>query len=584
MGLRADEHAAAVRGEPSLGEHDQMTHAYLPESQPMDSDGNMIKVIAYADELPDYIKVLTLPGGVLAVRPDDQRFVALLDHGNQQVSLVSSPDRHATAARRSLLTRAQQNGYTLINSYEAQTEVLIGLYARRDPRVDVQGGDTANTRFLRELLQAAILKKASDVHIRVRPEAGYIYLRINNDLRRYSSITYEEAQALSNAMYNTMSSDRGKSGSFNANECQDAQIIRDDIEVNGRANRVSLRYSGMPLHPSGWKIVLRILPLGQEFRQNSLQDWGFTDAQVAALSQAIASPVGAILVCGPTGAGKSTSLTAALRMYNEVHSGERQIYTIEDPVEAVLGFADQLPVTRNGPDDKKAFARALRQVLRSDPDCIMIQEMRDEETVELFAHATETGHKTLGTVHATTVFQAIERLVDLKMRRQLLTSPDFINLVFTQRLISVVCPACARAFSDVAPRLSPDFLDRLSQVVKPEEHQGLRFRGPGCNACNGTGKAGRTAIVEMLVPHPELMLALSREDLIYAERLWRAGGAQDRHGVNGISYRDHAIDKIRAGIACPVSVEKEIGWLTEGTTRQEAANWINRHSKPGSMP
>ena len=578
-GAIAEDHHAVAAVESDSTEHGEMTHAYLPQGDDANRPG--IKTIQFPDELPDYIAVISAPGQPLEVRAEDQRHAALISHGQNVCSIIYAPDKIADSARRSLELRAQQNGYEVRERFQATVEVIVSIYTRRDPKIDVTGGDTAVARYLTTLLQEAIgmgTSGASDIHIRVRQEAGYIYLRVDNDLRRYSSLSYEDARKLSNAMYNSFAAEKGKKAAFNANECQDAQIVRDDILVNGRPTRVSMRYSGMPLHPNGWKIVLRILPINQNFRSNSLEAWGFSPNQVQAIMQAIARPIGATLACGPTGAGKSTTQATALRMYNEFHAGERQIYTIEDPVEAVLPFADQLPVTRTGPEDKQAFARALSQVLRSDPDCIMVQELRDSQTVELFAHATETGHKTLGTVHATTPFQAIERLVDLGLRRQLLTSPEFVNLIFTQRLISLVCPHCSRGYTDVMQQLSTDFIERLAKVVPPEEHQRIRFRGPGCAQCAGSGKAGRTAVVEMMVPHPDLMLALAREDLILAERLWRSGEAQDPHGVNGMTYRDHAIQKIRDGIACPVTVEKEIGWLTDGTSRDEARDWMQRHA------
>ena len=253
---------------------------------------------------------------------------------------------------------------------------------------------------------------------------------------------------------------------------QDGRIKQ---HVEGR--EVDLRVSTLPTH-LGEKIVLRVLGAGDI---PALDRLGLAPPEIARLDAALRQPQGLILVTGPTGAGKSTTLYSMLARR---HTPEVNVVTIEDPIEYRVEGASQVQVdARSG----LTFAGSLRAILRQDPDVILVGEIRDGETAEIAFQAALTGHLVLTTLHTNDSVGAIERLLDLGVKPLLLTSAT--NLIVAQRLARRICPKCAEPYTP-----SPDLLARL--FLKPD---GVEFRrGRGCDACARTGYSGRVGIFEIL--------------------------------------------------------------------------------------
>ncbi|HNC52508.1 MAG TPA: GspE/PulE family protein [Accumulibacter sp.] len=262
------------------------------------------------------------------------------------------------------------------------------------------------------------------------------------------------------------------------------------VEVAGRD--IDLRVSIMPsIH--GEDAVVRILDKRGVIEAHgalTLDSLGFDERSLHALRRLVEEPYGMLLVTGPTGSGKTTTLYGAI---SEINNGRDKIITIEDPVEYQLPGVLQIPV-----NDRKGltFARGLRSILRHDPDKIMVGEIRDRETAEIAVQSALTGHLVLTTVHANNVFDVFGRFTHMGIDPYAFASA--LNGIWAQRLLRVNCPRCSEAY---APRAGE--LERFRLVPESVSHFAFR-RGTGCGDCRGTGYRGRKAIAEILILNDEL--------------------------------------------------------------------------------
>ncbi|HSD59423.1 MAG TPA: GspE/PulE family protein, partial [Burkholderiales bacterium] len=279
----------------------------------------------------------------------------------------------------------------------------------------------------------------------------------------------------------------------------------------------------------GEDAVLRILDkqdLADQVQGVRLTSLGFDERTIKTLRRLANEPYGMVLVTGPTGSGKTTTLYA---MITEINRGQDKIITIEDPVEYQLPGVLQIPV-----NEKKGltFARGLRSILRHDPDKIMVGEIRDPETAQIAVQSALTGHLVFTTIHANNVFDVIGRFIQMNVDPYSFVSA--LNSILAQRLIRLVCTGCATAFKPDAELLAESGLN-------PEEVAGFNFvEGTGCGRCRGTGYRGRTAIAEMLILDDELrQLVIEKEPISRVKQLARAKGTR--------LLRESAVDLVREG-------------------------------------
>ena len=294
-----------------------------------------------------------------------------------------------------------------------------------------------------------------------------------------------------------------------------------------RGRDIDFRISVMP-SIFGEDAVIRILDkqaLSGQLEGLNLDRLGFDQESVLALRRLSREPYGMVLVTGPTGSGKTTTLYAAI---SEINTGEDKIITIEDPVEYQLPGVLQIPV-----NDRKGltFARGLRSILRHDPDKIMVGEIRDPETAEIAIQSALTGHLVFTTVHANNVFDVIGRFLHMGVDAYSLMSA--LNGIVAQRLVRLLCQHCA------VEEMPASELLRTSGL--PEDLRDYRFLAPrGCSHCRGSGYKGRKAIAEFLVLNDELSEAMLQRTSIRHIKEVAA-----RHGTRLL--RDAALDAVRAG-------------------------------------
>jgi len=256
--------------------------------------------------------------------------------------------------------------------------------------------------------------------------------------------------------------------------------------------RIDFRISTFPTM-FGEKVVIRVLDPSEGLL--TLTDLGLSGNNLAAVKRAIVKPDGMILVTGPTGSGKTTTLYTVLRILNKE---EVNIVTLEDPVEYFMAGVNQSQVR---PEIDYTFARGLRQILRQDPDIIMVGEIRDEETASLAVQAALTGHLVLSTLHTTSAVGVIPRLLDMDIKPFLL-SPT-LNVALSQRLIRVLCPICKRRVA-LEGEAKKYVLERLKEIPKAEikkwqgKNEFFAYEPKGCKKCNFRGYSGRKGIFEVV--------------------------------------------------------------------------------------
>jgi type IV pilus assembly protein PilB len=295
-----------------------------------------------------------------------------------------------------------------------------------------------------------------------------------------------------------------------------------------KGRNIDFRVSIMPsIH--GEDSVIRILDketISEKFKNLSLEVVGFAEADLKKFRRYISEPYGMVLVTGPTGSGKTTTLYGAIM---EIKNEEDKIITIEDPVEYQLKGITQIPV-----NEKKGltFARGLRSILRHDPDKIMVGEIRDVETAQIAIQSALTGHLVFTTVHANNVVDVLGRFLNMGVDPYNFVSA--LNCILAQRLVRMICPSCRKPIRHTAEYLRESGLD-------PDKYADYDFfQGEGCLECNGTGFRGRTAIHELLD------LSDSIRDMIIARRpTSEIKRAAREEGMS--SLRESAINKVFAG-------------------------------------
>jgi type IV pilus assembly protein PilB len=366
----------------------------------------------------------------------------------------------------------------------------------------------------------ALERRASDIHIETRDSDVVVKYRIDGAL-------YRAADPIDLAHHQTIVQRIKVMSELDIAERRVPQDGRFRIMIRGR--KVDFRVSIMPaIH--GENVVIRILDkeqINESFRELNLDVVGFAAQDLKKFRKFIAEPYGMVLVTGPTGSGKTTTLYAAL---NEIKNEEDKIITIEDPVEYQLQGITQIPV-----NEKKGltFARGLRSILRHDPDKIMVGEIRDSETAQIAIQSALTGHLVFTTVHANNVIDVIGRFLNMGVEPYNFVSS--LNCVLAQRLVRVLCSHCKRSHEPTDQELNESGLD-------PEKGRGRDFfKSIGCEVCNFTGYRGRTAIHELL----------DLTDHIREIILERRPGSEVRRAARGeglTSLRESAIAKVFGGV------------------------------------
>jgi len=383
-------------------------------------------------------------------------------------------------------------------------------------------------RLVDTTIFTALQKRASDIHIETESDSVVVKYRIDGVLQ-------PAMQPMAKEHHSTIITRIKVMSELDIAERRVPQDGRFRVKYSGRL--IDFRVSIMPtIH--GENAVLRVLDkesMSEKFRNLVLDVVGFDEEDLRKFRRYILEPYGMVLVTGPTGSGKTTTLYAAL---NEIKTDEDKIITIEDPVEYQIHGITQIPV-----NEKKGltFARGLRSILRHDPDKIMVGEIRDTETAQIAIQSALTGHLVFTTVHANNVVDVLGRFLNMGVEPYNFVSA--LNCVLAQRLVRMICTHCKTPV-----RYSDEELESFGLAPK-EWREVPFFDGPGCIECGGTGYHGRTAIHELLDLSDRI-----RELILEKRPSSEIRKAAHEEGMKFL--RDSALARVRAGVTTMKEINK----------------------------
>ena len=480
-------------------------------------DGDVLKLVPKEVAMKHMVVPVNRAGGTLIVAMSDPSNIFAIDELKFLTQYNIEPVVAAEAAIEEAIRRYYDKGPDLGSMLDEFGEVEFEGVNEKDLNVvdlENQAGEAPVVKLCNAILLSAVKKMASDIH--VEPYEKFFRVRF-----RVDGILHEEMRPPLR-MRNAITSRLKIMASLDIAERRLPQDGRIKLKI-GKDKEMDFRVSCLPTL-YGEKIVLRLLDKSQ--LQLDMTKLGFEARPLDDFKEAIRKPYGMVLVTGPTGSGKTTTLYAAL---SEIRSVEDKIITIEDPVEYQLPGVLQIPV-----NEKKGltFAVGLRSILRHDPDKIMVGEIRDSDTANIAVQSALTGHQVFTTVHANNVFDVIGRFMHMQV--DLYSFISALNGILAQRLLRLNCPHCAEPYVPDDAMLADSGLTRSAVA-------GFQFRiGRGCGQCRGTGYRGRKAIAETLTLTDEL-----RELITAREPIRRIKEAARRNGTRFL--RETAVDAVRSG-------------------------------------
>ena len=390
---------------------------------------------------------------------------------------------------------------------------------------DKQRKDNRVLDLTEKVISDALERGASDILIDPKDDATYtIRLRIDGVLRTVEEFKANTCKAIVNSIKAVSSMDisekrRPQDGAFTAKKSGTTASFR--VASAGVLN--------------GEKLSIRVL--NQNAGTFMLADVGLTKKHYSIINNAINKPSGMVLICGPTGSGKTTTMYS---MLNEIDRFTHNVITVEDPIEAMLPEASQIEIN---PKADITFATTLRSVLRQDPDVICVGEIRDEETAEIALRASQTGHLILATIHCDSNATALVRLLDLGISPLLLSSG--LSLLHSQRLLRKLCTCCKKQ-----AQLSQNLMYKFQS--KGIEYTNI-FEATGCRHCEDTGYSGRTAVCDLMVITDHLKADIANSKISIAE-LRTEGNKKDKSHM-----RREGLKKVAAGITSLEELKRVVG-------------------------
>lgn len=402
---------------------------------------------------------------------------------------------------------------------------------------------------------------------------------------------------------------------FNPKTQQDALVVGIFGDKEGKV-KLRVRVATNPSEPSGFDMTMRLLIIQDSKKPLTLEQLGYNKKLTHSIKLAMSQPVGLTIIAGTTGSGKSTTLQNILLAKINERNGEIKVITVEDPPEYFIPGATQVPVIRDEKGDAQlGFSKAIKSAMRSDPDIIMVGEIRDNQSANLTVSAVQSGHQVFSTIHAQSALGILPRIENLGVGRDILGSPEFIAGLIYQKLLPIICPHCSiklnednipnkyslekiisdnkiisesdlfklmrnkpqnlnvvRFLQDIKAINSiqaefilneykiknpaeekEEFLIRLNEYYGDVSKLNIRFKGDGCKHCRD-GVKGRTVVAEIVRPDLYMLDLITQKRDSELLTYWKKT-------LGGKFAAEDAYDKIKEGIVCPLDVEDELGLI-----------------------
>ncbi len=507
-------------------------------------------------------KLLTVPGGVLTINDDTRRLLALFSDGSFLVSETHKFDGRVLSfevlARKKKLIIAKP-------VYVSQNEInAIYNYAERNI-VDIEADSDLNALQMQKdfvnVVTRAAEKKVSDIHV-VVADSTLIMFRINGMMAVEMEYNKDWGESFVRAAF--ASADISDSN-YTQNEFQGAQKLGSTPLRGSKGklmlphNILAIRLQFNPIAFGSQYLVMRLLYADDNPNGSSdLSSLGFGEYEENLFYRLRAVPTGVSIISGPTGSGKSTTLQRNMIKLLQEKNYEINLITVEDPPEYPIPGARQMPVTNANTEEEKdeQFTKALSAALRSDPDVMMVGEIRTLSAAQLTFKGALSGHGIWTTLHANSAPAIIPRLRDMGVESFKLGDPELIKGLIGQRLFRKLCPHCRVAVKEHTDMPS---VQRLKTALGDFGVENTYIRGPGCKFCGGTGIKGRTCVSEIILPDAMFLELIIKGETRKAIDYWTSD-------LNGRLMKDAAIEKMLKGYIDLDEVERWCGLMDQRPT------------------
>ncbi len=493
------------------------------------------------------------PGDKLEVPIADRRLIAAFQGG---IAVVAKGSRWSPEVK-AVLDRAFRSEIDIRTIIESDSETILAAYQHLSERREEKfgpGSEIERQRDLRRIIEQAADAKASDIHFKLLPSYCEIRIRVHGRLRPLVNRAPEEGIALINAAF-AVATDQGSASGTTS--FMKGALTRSSNLLPVGVDLARLQYSPATGHLPYLAMRLKYAS-GKE--SSDLTNLGYLPEQLNDLALMRRRTSGLYLLAGKVSSGKTTTLQRVLNAMVEEKFNEISVFAIEEPVELDVTGAVHVAITaRSGQSRSEAFVEAVKATLRSDPNVVVIGELRDRE---LAGHAIElamTGHALWSTVHAGSALGILDRLSDLRIDAWKLADPSIVRGLVYQRLVGLLCPHCKSSFPAAVRRgvLRSELAQRVGRLVR-RPLSSLFVRGTGCDHCIG-GLSGRTVVAETVLTDPSLLDLYFRGDRAGMRAHWLQ--PSNEGGIGGIPVMHHAMLKVGLGLCDINEIEEEVELL-----------------------
>lgn len=400
-----------------------------------------------------------------------------------------------------------------------------------------------------EIFREGMKSGASDIHITVGRDAGYIHFTIDGDFTFIRGLPKERAEELCSSIYNSIcnvAEEHHKPHLAQEGNITEKRFLPDNV--------YNIRLKSMPLE-DGYQMVLRLIYSAVDDANLGLVERGYSIEQQRQIELMKSYPNGLLIISGPTGSGKSSTMANVLTSIVRESNGLRKVMTIEDPPEYPIQGTFRIPVSGKDDDERRQnFNKAIVDCMRMAMNIVMVGEIRDASSAEAVFRLALTGHYVFSTLHTNDALSIFDRLLDIGIPMHLLADHTLLRGMVAQRLIKLLCAECKVPIEDAIANIDRRLISRIERALG-SRIAGVHVAHPGgCTACNGRGFKGRTAIAEVIPTDPELMDLLRQNRKKEAKEYWL-------HKQHGTTLYGHALDKIASGLVDPAMAEQQLGWL-----------------------